>query len=110
MWFQDLFQDKAKNRSVHLGPYPLETLRRDPSQTGIEKRRVLSRQTPLTDLSTDLSESAGKYLSLFIEHREGDVAAKVAPVPEDLERRAVDDAAKQKIYAGNANKVFGRLG
>ena len=71
--FQVLFEDKAKNRSVHLGPYPLETLRRDPSQMDVEMRRVLSRQAPLTEINTDLGAVAGKYLSVFMEYRDGEV-------------------------------------
>ena len=102
-FIQSFIQDKAKNRSVHLGPYPLETFPRDPLQTDVEVRRILSRHTPLADVSTDLGKAAGKYLSLFMEYRDGEIAPQQAPVPDDLDRRTVD--VKGLAYFFDADHV-----
>jgi hypothetical protein len=53
-----LFQDIARNRSVHLGPYPLEALPRDASQTAIDMRRPLAKHAPLDDTSSELGAVA----------------------------------------------------
>ena len=74
MWFHE----KAKHRPVSLGPYPLETLLRDPAQGEIELRLPLARQVPLEESASDLGVAAGRYLSLFLEFRDGEVAAQRA--------------------------------
>jgi epoxyqueuosine reductase QueG len=85
-----LIQDKARNRSPHLGPYPLETLARDPSRLDLELRRPLANHRPLTEPQSSLGQVLARYVALFMEYRDGDVAPAIAPVPEDLERRSVD--------------------
>ena len=85
-----LWEDKAKSRSVHLGPYPLEVLPRDASQVDAEARRQLIKQAALTESGTAVGQAAGRYLALFMDYRDGIVAPQKAPVPDDLERRAVD--------------------
>jgi reductive dehalogenase len=98
-----LWEDNAKHRPVHLGPYPLEVLPRDPSQIDVEARRQLIKQVALTESGTAVGHAAARYLSLFMEYRDGDVAPATAPVPDDLERRAVD--VKGLAYFFDADHV-----
>ncbi|MDH3644694.1 MAG: hypothetical protein OES38_21490, partial [Gammaproteobacteria bacterium] len=83
-------QDKARSRSVHLGPYPLETLPRDPSVLDQELRRPLANYSPLVESEVKLARVVARYVSLFLEYRDGAVAAALAPVPDDVDRRAMD--------------------
>ncbi len=99
MWFHE----KAKHRPVSLGPYPLETLPRDPAQSEIELRMPLARQLPLEESASELGAATGRYLSLFLEFRDGEVAPQPAPVPDDVDLRA--DDVKGLAYFFDADHV-----
>jgi len=85
-----LIQDSAKNRPVHLGPYPLESLPRDCTLLEHELRRPPARFRPLVEPDGALARAAARYESLFLDYRDGDVAAEIAPLPDDPQRRAED--------------------
>jgi hypothetical protein len=88
-----LFRTAANDRAYHLGPFPLETLRRDPSVIAREAGRPPPDFAPADgNLSTEktLAAIAGRYYDLFQMFRDGEVAESRAPVPDDPARRAVD--------------------
>ena len=81
----------GKNRSTHLGPYPLETLPRDLSLVEVESQRTQLRQSSdKSALEKPLSKAAQRYQSIFEPIRHAEVVATQAPVPENLERRSRD--------------------
>jgi ferredoxin len=81
----------GKNRSTHLGPYPLETLSRDLSLVEVESQRTqLRRSSDKSALEKPLLKAAQRYQSIFEPIRHAEVVATQAPVPEDLERRSRD--------------------
>lgn len=78
-------------RSTHLGPYPLERLARDPQVAAVEAERSAkwpSASSPVPGKS--LGRAARRYQDIFTPLRTPDPVAVKAPVPDDLERRAVD--------------------
>ncbi|MFL2541618.1 MAG: Fe-S protein [Candidatus Latescibacterota bacterium] len=82
----------TKRRPSHLGPYPLERLRRDPSMRMHEEARGPAKiplPTPSSETNS-LGAAARKYTDLYMAFRDGEIAAQRAPVPDDLERRAAD--------------------
>ena len=87
-----LLHPRSKNRSFHLGPFPLESLPRDESIILVETGRIaissgLSTIQPSNDA---LSRACDHYGKIFSKFAEGAPAASKAPVPDDLERRSVD--------------------
>ncbi len=81
---------RSKDRPFHLGPFPLESLRRDDGIIDIEAgrpRRTVAARAPADD---PLSRAADHYRALFWNSAEGQPVAGKAPVPDDLERRSVD--------------------
>jgi ferredoxin len=82
----------TKRRPSHLGPYPLERLRRDPSMRMHEEARGPAKMplpTPSSETNS-LGAAARKYTDLYMAFRDGEIATQRAPVPDDLERRAAD--------------------
>ena len=81
----------ASGRSTHLGPYPLETLSRDPELIEVENERsqlqVPAQGKPETK---HLAKAAQRYQDIFLPLRHAEVIQTVAPVPEDLSRRSKD--------------------
>ncbi len=93
-----------KSRPYHLGPYPTERLRRDPSQYLRELKLPRTvRPSPAPDESTGFAATISKYYQIFHELRESDPVAQKAPVPDDLERRMID--IKGSAYFLNASQV-----
>jgi ferredoxin len=97
-----LFSNKA--RPYHLGPFPLERIRRDPRFLEREKDRPKSaRRIVTTEAGNTFAKAILKYHQIFHSLREDNPAAAVAPVPDDITRRAVD--IKGSGYFLNASQV-----
>jgi len=78
-------------RSTHLGPYPLETLRRDAGIIGVESARApMAVPTVPEPPRKPLGRAARRYQDIFSPLRAPEPVAGKAEVPDDLERRAVD--------------------
>ncbi len=99
-----MFVSKRKNRPVELGPYPLETLPRDPGVTLQEAR------LPATVLTNDsansekpLALSTRMYRDIFESKRSATVFGRRAQVPNDLSRRTKD--IKGSAYFQDASQV-----
>ena len=81
----------SRKRPTHFGPYPLERLPRDVSVTAQEAARSAASKPMAIATPTDtLGGAARKYIDLYREFRDGEVAPRQAPVPDDLLRRAAD--------------------
>ena len=91
-------------RPVELGPYPLETLRRDP---GVLAEELL--RTPKTSglssngSATPLVRATLNHLEAYKELREPEPFAKLAPVPKDLALRTRD--IKGAGYFADASQI-----
>ena len=85
-----LIHPRGKDRPYHLGPFPLETLRRDEDIAAREAQRgpVVGRTEGVP--AGPLARAAAHYRTLFAKFAEGPVAPRQAPVPDDLARRAAD--------------------
>jgi len=82
---------KRRKRPVEYGPYPLETLRRDPSATAAEAERPPRDTSHSFDgPSSPLVRATELHLDAYEELREPEPFAKKAPVPDDLVRRTRD--------------------
>lgn len=82
---------KRAKRPVELGPYPLETLRRDPSQIAVEAKRAAEAPiAPRQAGSASLVDAVLSHLNAYDELREPEPFAEMAPVPDDLPRRSAD--------------------
>jgi len=107
-----LLYPRSKDRPFHLGPFPLETLRRDDGIVAIETARP-RRAEPVeaVPVASDLARAADTYRALFAGFAEGKPARTKAPLPDDLARRTVDlkgaayfmDAAGAGLCAMPAN-------
>ncbi len=77
-----------KNRPVHLGPYPLERLARTAGP--MEHPARASRGLVYSDPSRPHSivNAMEEYANIMDRMREGPVAPRQAPIPEDLRERA----------------------
>ncbi len=85
-----IFQSRSKNRPFHYGSFPLETLPRDDGVVSIESAAP-PRSPPDRALGHGrLADVSNKYRQIFAQLVDGEVAPGRAPLPEDLERRAVD--------------------
>ena len=86
-----LFRTAADSRPFHLGTYPLEALPRDAALAQAEAARpTLDAPAPGPAPEGPLAKTARHYRGLFAALAQGEVAPKKAPVPDDLERRAID--------------------
>lgn len=94
----------ASERSTHLGPFPLETLPRDPALLEVETERAQAVE-PGGDAVADnfMAKSALRYQKVFVPLRHAEVVKTVAPVPEDLARRSID--IKGGAYFLDASQV-----
>ncbi len=93
-----------KSRPYHLGPYPLERLRRSENILKRELELAKVSRPPVEETKhKGLCQSIAKYHQVFHSLRgDAPVAAK-APVPDDLQRRTVD--IKGSAYFLNASQV-----
>ncbi|MGI9327366.1 MAG: 4Fe-4S dicluster domain-containing protein [Pseudomonadales bacterium] len=63
MLFKNIYRDRASERGVELGPYPLEALKRDPNAAPTSR---LNAQAPtLAEDSAPLAQAANYYADLF---------------------------------------------
>ena len=94
---------KNDSRPYHLGTFPLEVLPRDDAPIGIEAARppVAAPEDPAPQ--GVLGEALRGYRELFAGFAEQPHAPQPAPLPDDLERRAVD--VKGACYFMNASQV-----
>ncbi|MEO6269926.1 MAG: hypothetical protein ABIP08_06450, partial [Lautropia sp.] len=81
-----------RDRPVHLGPYPLERLTRQPPRT--DPKGVLEAMQPMTALSFDdpdpesLKHAMARFIAMFDLVRDGVVNAERGEVPDDPSERA----------------------
>ena len=85
-----LFHPRSKSRPVHLGPFPLETLRRDERVIAVEAGRSPRAAEPTPAPDGALAHALAHYRALLAQFTDGAPAPATAPVPDDLERRAAD--------------------
>jgi len=85
-----LIHPRGKDRPYHLGPFPLKKLKVDESVTAREAARPPVAAMVDGVPEGPLARAADHYRALFVKFADGPVAAKPAPVPDDLARRAVD--------------------
>ena len=98
-----LLYPDSKNRPFHLGTYPLEVLDRDETVIAVESERPKAAGKAAAAAKGELGKAAVKYRDLFTRFIEGEAVEKEAPVPSDLERRAVD--IKGCAYFMDASQV-----
>ena len=82
--------EKNSSRPYHLGPYPFETLARNPEIEAHEAGSAAQPQPRLDDTENELAKIARTYASRFLSLRDDAVEYGRAAVPEDLARRSVD--------------------
>ena len=86
-----LIRDRAVNRGVEAGTYPLEALAKDDSVIELESGRdpisLATANAPRCETQTPLSAAALDYLDHFKPFLHGQAAADKAPVPDDLVAR-----------------------
>ena len=93
-----------KSRPYHLGPFPLERLRREPAILRDEAARLpVERRVAGPALDGEFAAALDRYRQIFHALREHGQAPAKAPVPEDLARRMVD--IKGAGYFLNASQV-----
>ena len=93
-----------KSRPYHLGPYPLERIRRDPSILDTETAAPKSPMPPEADPIVGVfGEAVEKYHQIFHGLRDNQPVAEKAPVPDDLKRRMID--IKGSGYFLNASQM-----
>ena len=94
----------SENRLYHLGPYPLEVCPRDDNVVATQTRRPpIALPAPVPMPTGPFGEAARKYRDLFADLRDGLMAPKIAPLPDDLQRRMID--VKGYCYFLNAAQV-----
>ncbi len=100
----DVFlQARSKDRPFHLGPFPLETLARDPAIAAAEAARPpLAAEAPPAG-SGDFAAALARYHAVFVKLTDGGMAPARAPLPDDRERRAAD--IKGAAYFMDASAV-----
>lgn len=99
-----LLRSASENRPYHLGPFPLEVLARDPGIVAVEAARPAAPASPSRPVSdTPFARAVARYDTLFRSFVDGEIAPARAPVPEDIDRRAVD--IKGGAYFLNASQV-----
>ena len=80
---------RSKDRPFHLGPFPLETLPRDPAAIDREAARPPRAGAPAPAEGL-LARAADRYRGIYAALRDGAAAPAKAPVGEDLDRRVMD--------------------
>jgi ferredoxin len=86
-----MFGLNRRKRPVELGPYPLETLRRDPSIVEREAERPAQVQKlSFSSVSDPLVRATLSHLEAYEQLREPEPFSRKAPVPDDLARRTKD--------------------
>ena len=98
-----LFHHASKNRPFHLGTYPLEVLPRDDSLIAVEAARPRAKPAAAPRTDGALAAAVARYRDLFAGFIAGEPVEKQAPVPSDLDRRAVD--IKGCAYFMDASQV-----
>ncbi|MED5462820.1 MAG: hypothetical protein VYC03_09365, partial [Pseudomonadota bacterium] len=98
-----LVYPKSRNRPFHLGPFPLETLPRDDSIIAAESDRPPSKLVDSEREDGLLVVASDRYSDIYGQFSDGEPALEKAPVPDDLERRAVD--LKGAAYFMDASQV-----
>lgn len=82
---------KRRRRTVELGPYPLERLRREPTVYSEEATRPAQKSLDMpTGGNNHLVTAANAHLDAYIDLREPEPFAKKAPVPDELSLRTRD--------------------
>lgn len=94
---------KNGDRPYHLGPFPLETLRRDGAMAEAEVTRP--KRAPDTDTTPNsmLGHALRDYRDIFARVAEGDIAPEKAPETDDPARCAID--IKGATYFLDASQV-----
>ena len=91
-------------RPVELGPYPMETLRRDPNIAEGEGLRTPEGLAQTSyDTTSPLVRATLTHLAAYEELREPEPFSKLAPVPEDLMLRTRD--IKGAGYFADASQI-----
>ena len=98
-----LFHHASKSRPFHLGTYPLEVLPRADSLIAAEAARPRAKPAAAPRTDGALAAAAARYRDLFAGFIAGEPVEKQAPVPSDLDRRAVD--IKGCAYFMDASQV-----
>ncbi|MEC7490913.1 MAG: Fe-S protein [Pseudomonadota bacterium] len=98
-----LLYPDSKNRPFHYGTYPLEALQRDETIIPTEAKRSPVSGGKAASARGVVGIAAVKYRDLFSRFIKDDPVEKEAPVPTDLERRAVD--IKGCAYFMDASQV-----
>ena len=94
---------KSRKRPAHFGPFPLESLPRDPSIVALESKRTPRASERRTSRNDLLTVAVDRYSDVYSQFVNGDVAAQIAPLPDDLDRRSID--AKGICYFMDASQV-----
>ena len=94
---------KSKNRPFHWGPFPLEMLPRNESVIEAEADRPESDPIERQVGQGLLVDAVDRYREIYAKFADGEVAAAQAPLPDDLERRAID--IKGAAYFMDASQV-----
>jgi ferredoxin len=84
------FHPASKNRSFHLGPFPLEVLERDPAIVEREAARAPVRVESEALDAGRLGTALTRYRDVFIAEADGPAAPEPAPLPDDLARQSED--------------------
>ena len=86
-----MFGINRKKRPVELGPYPIETLRRDAQIAKEERSRSAEKlELKFENDTAPLVRATFNHLAAFKDLREPEPFSKKAPVPEDLALRTRD--------------------
>ena len=94
----------SRKRPYHWGPYPLETLARDPRIAMQENEQaVIPAPEFLTRPGSVLAEVVREYLDIFVQNALTTPAPAKAPVPEYPQRRTID--VKGYSYFMNVSQV-----
>jgi reductive dehalogenase len=85
-----IFKTRNESRYYHLGPFPFETLARDSKKIAEESDRPRIKSPLFRTTSSKYGAANKLYYELFTELRTPTAVSHKAPVPDDLERRAID--------------------
>ena len=77
-----------RDRPVHLGPYPLERLRRTYAKSDDSRLPPMQALRFANDDPESLSHAMARYMAMFDLVRDGAVNPKEGEIPVDLTERA----------------------